>query len=145
MWAVYEHFGLNLYPEYSGLKAQPLNKEMVRIDCLSTTVLITFLCLWCMGWVKLHLLSWKTFQATGNLLVSSQTSLCLFQLVTRTHDISRQRFLDFELWPVTLELSFAPVYLAIVEDVVAAMDSDSLHVFRINKGLYFNNVLTIIM
>uniref|UniRef100_A0A1B6LA84 BLOC-2 complex member HPS3 N-terminal domain-containing protein n=1 Tax=Graphocephala atropunctata TaxID=36148 RepID=A0A1B6LA84_9HEMI len=74
-------------------------------------------------------------QATGNLLVSSQTSLCLFQLVSRTHDISRLRFLDFELWPVTLELSFAPAYLAVVEDVVAAMDSESLHVFRINKGV----------
>ncbi|XP_054266430.1 uncharacterized protein LOC128988800 [Macrosteles quadrilineatus] len=74
-------------------------------------------------------------QATGNLLVSSQTSLCLFQLVSRTHDISRLRFLDFELWPVTLELSFSPAYLAIVEDVVAAMDSESLHVFRINKGV----------
>lgn len=73
-------------------------------------------------------------QATGNLLVSSQTSLCLFQLVSRTHDISRLRFLDFELWPVTLELSFAPLHLAIVEDVVAAMDLESLHVFRINKG-----------
>lgn len=78
----------------------------------------------------------KCFQATGNLLVSSHTSLCLFQLVSRTHDISRVRFLDFELWPVTLELSFAPAYLSIVEDVVAAMDSDSLHVFRINKGLF---------
>lgn len=66
--------------------------------------------------------------------MSCHTALCLFQLVSRTHDISRQRFLDFELWPVTLELSFAPLYLAMVEDVVAAMDSQSLHVFRINKG-----------
>uniref|UniRef100_A0A1B6CI50 BLOC-2 complex member HPS3 N-terminal domain-containing protein n=1 Tax=Clastoptera arizonana TaxID=38151 RepID=A0A1B6CI50_9HEMI len=74
-------------------------------------------------------------QATGNLLVSCQTALCLFQLVSRTHDISRLKFLDFELWPVTLELSFSPLYLAMVEDVVAAMDNQSLHVFRINKGV----------
>jgi hypothetical protein len=54
--------------------------------------------------------------------------------VKRTHDISRLRFLDFEAWPVTLELSFAPEKLRMVEDLVAASDLVSLHVFRLNKG-----------
>ncbi|XP_039279049.1 Hermansky-Pudlak syndrome 3 protein homolog isoform X2 [Nilaparvata lugens] len=74
-------------------------------------------------------------QATGNLIVASTKTICLFQLVSRLHDISRLRFLDFELWPVTLELSFAPTKLAMVENIVAAMDGESLHVFKINKGV----------
>ncbi|XP_024084800.1 uncharacterized protein LOC106674330 isoform X2 [Cimex lectularius] len=73
-------------------------------------------------------------QETGNVLVSCERVLCLFQLVNRTHDISRLKFLDFELWPVTLELSFAPLDLAVSEDVVAAVNDSCLHVFRINKG-----------
>ncbi|XP_075238546.1 BLOC-2 complex member HPS3 isoform X2 [Lycorma delicatula] len=76
-------------------------------------------------------------QATGNVIVGCGKTLCLFQLVSRLHDISRQRFFDFELWPVTLELNFAPTHLSIVENIVAAMDthSQSLHVFKINKGV----------
>ncbi|BES92022.1 Hermansky-Pudlak syndrome 3 [Nesidiocoris tenuis] len=73
-------------------------------------------------------------QETGNVLVGSENIICVFQLVTRTHDISRQKFLDFELWPVTLELSFTPSRLKMAEDVVAAMSLTCLHVFRINKG-----------
>lgn len=73
-------------------------------------------------------------EETGNIMIACDRILCLFQLVTRTHDISRQRFLDFELWPVTLELSFSPSWLRMSEDVVAAMNSTSLHVFRLNKG-----------
>lgn len=67
-------------------------------------------------------------------MIACDRVLCLFQLVTRTHDISKQRFLDFELWPVTLELSFSPSFLRMSEDVVGAMNSTSLHVFRLNKG-----------
>lgn len=73
-------------------------------------------------------------QETGNIMIACDRVLCLFQLVTRTHDISKQRFLDFELWPVTLELSFSPSFLRMSEDVVGAMNSTSLHVFRLNKG-----------
>ncbi|KAL1123558.1 hypothetical protein AAG570_002635 [Ranatra chinensis] len=73
-------------------------------------------------------------QTTGNILVGCDKWLCLYRLVSRTHDISRQRFLDFEPWPVTIELSFSPLRLATTEDVVAASDRTSLHVFRINKG-----------
>lgn len=67
-------------------------------------------------------------------MIACNRILSLFQLVTRTHDISRQRFVDFELWPVTLELSFSPSCLKMSEDVVAAMNVSSLHVFRLNKG-----------
>ncbi|KAK9505659.1 hypothetical protein O3M35_009657 [Rhynocoris fuscipes] len=73
-------------------------------------------------------------QETGNILVCSQKTLFLYQRVTRTHDISRLKFLDFELWPVTLELSFAPIRLSMCEDLVAASNIDCVHVFRINKG-----------
>ncbi|KAF6212978.1 hypothetical protein GE061_010691 [Apolygus lucorum] len=73
-------------------------------------------------------------QETGNVLIGSDNIICLFQLVTRTHDISKQKFLDFELWPVTLELSFSPSHLVMSEDVVASLNSSCLHVFRINKG-----------
>uniref|UniRef100_T1HS38 BLOC-2 complex member HPS3 N-terminal domain-containing protein n=1 Tax=Rhodnius prolixus TaxID=13249 RepID=T1HS38_RHOPR len=73
-------------------------------------------------------------QESGNILVCSHRTLCLYQRVTRTHDISRLKFIDFETWPVTLELSYSPTRLSICEDLVAASNSDSLHVFRINKG-----------
>uniref|UniRef100_A0A023EXH9 Uncharacterized protein n=1 Tax=Triatoma infestans TaxID=30076 RepID=A0A023EXH9_TRIIF len=81
-----------------------------------------------------HITAIACSQESGNVLVCSHRTLCLYQRVTRTHDISRLKFIDFEIWPVTLELSYSPIRLSMCEDLVAASNSDSLHVFRINKG-----------
>lgn len=74
-------------------------------------------------------------QETGNILIACNTSLCLFQLVTKTHDISKVKFLDFELWPITLELSFVPSKIQMVEDIISVMNNRTIQVFRINKSV----------
>lgn len=74
-------------------------------------------------------------QETGNILIACNTSLCLFQLVTKTHDISKVKFLDFELWPITLELSFIPSKIHMVEDIISVMNNRTIQVFRINKSV----------
>lgn len=74
-------------------------------------------------------------QETGNILIACNTSLCLFQLVTKTHDISKMKFLDFELWPITLELSFVPSKIQMVEDIISVTNTRTIQVFRINKSV----------
>lgn len=74
-------------------------------------------------------------QETGNILIACNTSLCMFQLVSKTHDISKVKFLDFELWPITLELSFVPSKIQMVEDIISVTNTRTIQVFRINKSV----------
>ncbi|CAH0391907.1 unnamed protein product [Bemisia tabaci] len=73
-------------------------------------------------------------QSTGNLIIGSKKSITIFHVVFRTHDISRLKFLDFEPSSFNLELSFEPTSISLVEDIVAVLNSNSVHVFKITEG-----------
>ncbi|XP_066997400.2 BLOC-2 complex member HPS3 isoform X2 [Anabrus simplex] len=73
-------------------------------------------------------------QTTGNLLLASNKTLTIYYFQVRTHDISRQKFIDFEESSVNLELSFSPWKLQLCEDTIACMSKQHLHVLRLGRS-----------
>lgn len=69
-------------------------------------------------------------------------------MVIKTHDISRLRFLDFDTWPMVINLKFDVCNLQMEQDIVAVFGEHRIQVFQILKGIYFfkycnNNVYLI--
>lgn len=58
-------------------------------------------------------------------------------MVIKTHDISRLRFLDFDTWPIIMELKFNICDVQIEQDIVAAFGEQRIQVFQILKGRYW--------
>lgn len=55
-------------------------------------------------------------------------------MITKTHDISRLRFLDFDTWPMVMKLKFNVCNLQIEQDIVAVFGEHVVQVFQILKG-----------
>ncbi|XP_049805068.1 Hermansky-Pudlak syndrome 3 protein homolog [Schistocerca nitens] len=72
-------------------------------------------------------------QVTGNLIVVLDRTLVLYYFKVRAHDISRQKFIDFEESPVSLEMCFTPMKVEMCEDIVACMSKQYLHVFKVGQ------------
>lgn len=66
--------------------------------------------------------------------------LSIFRMVIKTHDISRLRFLDFETWPISIELKFNICDLQIEQDIVAVFGEKRIQVFQILKGKFKLNI-----
>lgn len=56
-------------------------------------------------------------------------------MITKTHDISRLRFLDFDSWPMVMNLKFNICNLQIEQDIVAVFGEHVVQVFQILKGI----------
>ncbi|XP_071445245.1 BLOC-2 complex member HPS3 [Hetaerina americana] len=67
---------------------------------------------------------------TGNLVIGLGHNLVLFAFRNPTHRLSKLRYIDFEE-SFSFELSFRPSFLLMVEDLVACMSKEYLHVFRV--------------
>lgn len=65
-------------------------------------------------------------------------------MVIKTHDISRLRFIDFDTWPMMMDLKFNVCGLKMEQDIVAVYGEQRIQVFQIIKGMY-NFWSTIIM
>lgn len=55
-------------------------------------------------------------------------------MVIKTHDISRLQFLDFDTWPMVMDLKFDICDLKIEQDIVAVFGEKIIQVFQILKG-----------
>lgn len=58
-------------------------------------------------------------------------------MVIKTHDISRLRFLDFDTWPMVINLKFNVYNLQMEQDIVAVFGEQRIQVFQILKGIFF--------
>jgi len=68
-------------------------------------------------------------------VIASKCVLSIFRMVIKTHDISRLRFLDFDTWPMTMNLKFNVCDLQIEQDIVAVFGERRVEVFQILKGM----------
>lgn len=57
-------------------------------------------------------------------------------MVIRTHDISRLRFIDFDTWPMVIDLKFNVCGLQMEQDIVAVYGDQKIQVFQIIKGIH---------
>lgn len=55
-------------------------------------------------------------------------------MIMKTHDISRLTFLDFDTWPMVVNLKFNICDLQIEQDIVAVFGERVVQVFQILKG-----------
>lgn len=53
----------------------------------------------------------------------------------KVHDISKLKFIDFEELPLAIDLCFIPRQIDICENYIAAMNKDSMHMFRISTNV----------
>lgn len=67
--------------------------------------------------------------------MASKCTLSIFRTVIKTHDISRLRFLDFDAWPMVMNLKFDVCGLQIEQDIVAVFGEQKIQVFQILKGM----------
>ncbi|XP_026822959.1 uncharacterized protein LOC113560996 [Rhopalosiphum maidis] len=74
-------------------------------------------------------------QETGNIVIASKCILSIFRMVIKTHDISRLRFLDFDTWPMIMNLKFNVCDLQIEQDIVAVFGEKRVQVFQIIKDV----------
>lgn len=74
-------------------------------------------------------------QETGNIVIASKCILSIFRMVIKTHDISRLWFLDFDTWPMIMNLKFNVCGLQIEQDIVTAFGERKVQVFQIIKGI----------
>lgn len=63
-------------------------------------------------------------------------------MMIKTHDISRQRFLDFDTWPMTVNLKFDIKNLQMEQDIVAVFGEQKVQVFQIIKGVMLISYVT---
>uniref|UniRef100_A0AAR5Q491 CNH domain-containing protein n=1 Tax=Dendroctonus ponderosae TaxID=77166 RepID=A0AAR5Q491_DENPD len=70
-------------------------------------------------------------QVSGNLAILSSRLVNIYKFQVRTHDISKLKFIDFDEMPIMMELSFAPFEIQMCENYVAAIGSDTMHLFRV--------------
>lgn len=70
-------------------------------------------------------------QVSGNLMILSNNTVAVYGLHVKSHDISKMRFIDFEEVPITIELAFSPSAIDICENYIAAMNCDSMHLFKV--------------
>lgn len=70
---------------------------------------------------------------SGNLIISSKNTLTIYKFVTSIHDISKINFIDFEPLSVELQLSFTPIRMQIIEDMIAVQNDEFLHVFKMKS------------
>lgn len=66
-------------------------------------------------------------------MISSKNSLTIYKFVTLIHDISKVNFIDFEQMTMDLLLSFIPMRMQIIEDMIAVQNDEFLHVFKIKS------------
>lgn len=57
-------------------------------------------------------------------------------MLIKTHDISRLRFLDFDTWPMVIDLKFNVCGVQIEQDIVVVFGERIVQVFQILKGKY---------
>lgn len=74
-------------------------------------------------------------QETGNIIIASKCTLSIFRMVIKTHDISRLRFLDFDTWPMVIQLKFNVCGLQMEQDIVAVFGEQKIQIFQILKGI----------
>lgn len=55
-------------------------------------------------------------------------------MVIKTHDISRLRFLDFDTWPMVMEIKFEVCDLQMEQDIVVVFGEQKIQMFQIIKG-----------
>jgi len=55
-------------------------------------------------------------------------------MVIKTHDVSRLRFLDFDTWPMIINLKFNVCDLQMEQDIVAVFGEHRVQVFQILIG-----------
>ncbi|VVC40499.1 Hypothetical protein CINCED_3A003779 [Cinara cedri] len=77
--------------------------------------------------------SFACCQETGNIIIASKCTLSIFRMVIKTHDISRLRFLDFDTWPMVMDLKFNVCDLQMEQDIVAVFGEQIIQVFQILK------------
>lgn len=56
-------------------------------------------------------------------------------MVIKTHDISRLQFLDFDTWPMVIELKFNVCDLQMEQDIVTVFGEQKIQIFQILKGM----------
>uniref|UniRef100_A0A2S2QZG9 BLOC-2 complex member HPS3 N-terminal domain-containing protein n=1 Tax=Sipha flava TaxID=143950 RepID=A0A2S2QZG9_9HEMI len=83
--------------------------------------------------------SFACCQETGNIIIASKCILSIFRMVIKTHDISRLRFLDFDTWPMVINLKFNVYNLQIEQDIVAVFGEQKIQVFQILKDIKKNS------
>lgn len=74
-------------------------------------------------------------QETGNIIIAYKSILSIFRMVIKTHDISRLRFLDFDTWPMVINLQFNVCNIQMEQDIVAVFGEQRIQVFQILKGI----------
>lgn len=72
---------------------------------------------------------------SGNLLISSRNILSIYTFETQVHDISKIHFIDFKQISVDLHISFTPKQHQIVENMIAAINEEYVHVFTIKSAV----------
>ncbi|XP_050520386.1 uncharacterized protein LOC126893890 [Daktulosphaira vitifoliae] len=78
--------------------------------------------------------TFKCCQETGNIAVAYGTTLNIFRMVIKTHDVSRLKFLDFDIWTMAVDLSFNVCDVQIEQDILAVVGDRRVQIFRIQKA-----------
>jgi len=55
-------------------------------------------------------------------------------MVIKTHDISRLQFLDFDTWPMIMDLKLNICDLQMEQDIIAVFGEHRIQIFQILKG-----------
>lgn len=56
-------------------------------------------------------------------------------MIIKTHDVSRLQFLDFNTWPMTMDLNFNVYDLQMEQDIVAVFGEQRIQIFQILKSI----------
>ena len=67
---------------------------------------------------------------TGNIAVASGMNVSIFKYILKTHDISKQKFMDFDEM-LELDLAFVVKEVAISEDLIGCVSETEAHVFQL--------------
>uniref|UniRef100_A0A0C9RKX0 HPS3 protein n=1 Tax=Fopius arisanus TaxID=64838 RepID=A0A0C9RKX0_9HYME len=85
-------------------------------------------------------------QTTGNLLVVMEREAVIHELKVETQQLSKQKFLDFEVRPWSLKFTFSPSHVQIAEEFITVMNSTSFMIFKLTNQFnddMMNNVESI--
>lgn len=74
-------------------------------------------------------------QTTGNLLVVMGNNAVIHKLKVETHQLSKHKFLDFEIRPWSLKFSFQPSHIEIAEEFISIMNSFNFMLFKLTNRL----------
>lgn len=75
-------------------------------------------------------------QTTGNLLVVMSNEAVIHELKVETHQLSKHKFIDFDIRPWSLKFTFQPNNIEITEEFISIRNSTNFMLFKLTNCIY---------